>query len=118
MGGGGCVAHLWDLHPFLPLHLLPTLSILLPQLLFPSQGPIDGLGTIQRASCSVVVKLKTMQCALSHLVEFQTLMIFDCNCNLNHSEAYRHFKIVEIITNTFCMNVNAFIILFQPITII
>ena len=96
----------------------PPFSILLPQLLFPSQGPMDGLGTVRWAPCSVVVEWKTTQCALSRLVEFQTLMIFDCNCNLNGSKAYKYSKIVKITTNTFCMNENVFIILLQQITII
>jgi hypothetical protein len=34
----------------------PPFSILLPQPLFPSQGPMDGLGTVRGASRSVVVE--------------------------------------------------------------
>ena len=79
---------------------------------------MDGLDMAQWASHLVVVKLKTMQCALSHLAEFQTPTIFDCDCDLICSKAHRNSKIVKIIINTFCMNVNVSIILLRPITII
>src|ERR1700683_4335741 len=116
MVGGNCVAHLGTCIPSCLSISSPPFSILLPQLLFPSQGPLDGLGTVQWASCLVVVESKTTQCALSRLAEFQTPTIF--NCDLNCSKAYRHSKIVKIINHIFCMNVNVLIILFQPITII
>jgi len=79
---------------------------------------MDGLGTVRWAPRSMVVEWKTTRCALSRLAEFQTPMIFDCDCDLNHSKAYKYSKIVKIITNAFCMNANVSIILLQQITII
>src|ERR1700733_1472895 len=118
MAGRGCVSYLGTCIPFcLSISSLPF-SILLPQLLFPSQGPMDGLGTVRWAPRLVVVEWKTTRCALSRLAEFQTPTIFDCDCDLNRSKAYRYSKIVKIITNTVCMNRNVSIILLQQIIII
>src|SRR5882762_10785385 len=118
MVGGGCVAYLGTCIPSCLYISSPPFSIPLPQLLPPSQGPMDRLGTVRGASQSVVVELKTTQCALSRLAEFQTPTIFNCDCDLMRSKAYRHSKIVKIIIDTFCMNINVYIILFRMITII
>ena len=95
MVGGGCVAYLGTCIPSCLYISSPPFSIPLPQLLFPSQGPMDRLGTVQGASRSVVVELKTTQCVLPRLAEFQTPTIFDCDCDLICSKAYRHSKIVK-----------------------
>jgi hypothetical protein len=118
MVGGGCVAHLGTCIPSCLSISSPPFSILLSQLLFPSQGPMDGLGTVRWASHLVVVELKTTRCAFSRLAEFQTPIIFDCDCDLNRSKAYRHYKIVKIIKDTFRININVSLNLLQLITII
>src|SRR6267154_865426 len=115
---GGYVAHHGTCIPSCLSISSPLFSILLSQLLFPSQGLMDGLGTVRWASHLVVVELKTTRCAFSRLAEFQTPIIFDCDCDLNRSKTYRRYKIAKIINNTFCINVNVYIILFQPITVI
>src|ERR1700736_920848 len=90
--GGGFVAHLETCIPSCLSISSPPFSILLNQLLFTSQGPMDGLGTVQSALCSVVDELKTTQCALSRLAEFQTLTTFYYNC----TTSYRLTKFAKI----------------------
>src|SRR6202011_3553444 len=90
--GGGCVAHLKTCIPSCLSISSPPFSILLNQLLFTSQGPMDGLGTVRWALRSVVVELKTTQCAFSRLAEFQTPIIFYYNC----TTSYRLSKFAKI----------------------
>ena len=54
----------------------------------------------------------------AHCHVWRTPTIFNCNCDLNRSKAYKYSKIIKIITNTFCINENVSIILLQQITII
>ena len=60
----------------------------------------DGGGTAAPAAIVLLVELKTTQCTLSRLAEFQILMIFDRCCYFNHNTFYRTPKIVQIIIYT------------------
>src|ERR1700736_3131458 len=101
---GGCVAHFGTCIPSCLSISSPPFSILLTQLLFPSQGPMDGLGTVRWASHPVVVELKTTQCTLSRLAEFQIPTIFDHDYDFNCNTRYGSPKSVQIIMYTFHMN--------------
>ena len=117
VSGGGC-AHPATYTPFptslFSLHSLPTLLSLL--LAFPETQDRSGIGP--KVSRLVLNRVEATQRQTPRLAEFQTPTIFDCDCDLICSKAYRHSKIVKMIIGTFCMNINVYIILFRTGTII
>ena len=84
--------------PLFPTHCTPLSTHFL--------HPFDRLGWALVVSCVLVVNERDTN--LSHLAEFQTPTIFNCNFNFHCSIFYRGLKIVKIIIYILyiCMNVS------------
>jgi hypothetical protein len=88
-----------DLAPLLlPLLLSPILTCLSPHS-YPGTTCLPGALKCRSFAVGLVLADVTTF-SLPCLTEFQTLTIFDLNCNFNRNTFYRLYKIVKIIDYT------------------